>query len=301
MALGAIFDSPSDPYTYVIESVGLSGIPLAGIDVTAQEYLQYAAEDLSADTQQGFINGIGNAKRAIHLVVDSLLNAYGLWTKNRKASFPEKLRLLDAAGFFTLSILHTLNLERNVIEHEYRIPTKARVQEMIDVGRLLLLATQRMTEFVPYESLVGWRDGDIHGVVQVNPNAGLLSFFSVTGAALTTEDNDGCEITMLSCIRTFEGELLPGIQVEPKAIWEHELRIGNLAEWLPLLKPIVELNDLRQAPQQAKVYNKRISLSMRVSLPYSAEAAEAIEKVVGPIVRWSDFNFGFNPELGVDQ
>lgn len=85
--------------------------------------------------------------------------------------------MIDTAGLFSLSILNTLNLERNIMEHDYRIPSPARVQEVIDVGRLLLLATQRLGEYVAYECLTGWRADQALGVVQLDPARGVLSFF----------------------------------------------------------------------------------------------------------------------------
>jgi hypothetical protein len=49
-------------------------------------YLEFAIEDLAADTARGLINAFGNAKRAFHLAIDSLLNQYGLFTRFRKAN-----------------------------------------------------------------------------------------------------------------------------------------------------------------------------------------------------------------------
>ena len=239
----SIFTDPSEPYTYLMDSASLSGLPLADIDVSAEEYLQFAVDDLASDTKQGFINGIGNVKRALHLMIDSLLNAYGLWARNKRLGFPDKLKLLEHAGLFSLSILQTLNLERNVIEHEYRVPTKGRVQEMIDVGRLMLLVTQRMAEYIPNECRAGWRDGEIQGIVQLNPSAGLLSFFRVTGPVTTTE-YEGQQVTMLKNMRELNGTLSPGVEIASDAMWEHKLGFRNMGEWAPFLRPIVEFEQL---------------------------------------------------------
>lgn len=288
MSLVSIFIDPSDPYTYLMDSTSLSGLPLADIDVSAEEYLQFAADDLASDTKQGFINGIGNVKRALHLMIDSLLNSYGLWARNKRLGFPDKLKLLEHAGLFSLSILKTLNLERNVIEHEYRVPTKGRVQEMIDVGRLMLLVTQRMTEYVPNECRAGWRDGDIQGIVQLNPGAGLLSFFKVTGPTATTE-YEGQQVTMLKNMRFINGTLQPGVEIVPDAIWKHELGFKNIAEWEPLLRPIIEFSNFRKAPQGAIIQDEMINFSMRISVPYG-DMVSYLEKVAGPIKDWSAFN-----------
>jgi hypothetical protein len=128
-------DNESDSFIYLMDSVSLNGCPLTDTEVTAEQYLQFAARDLEDESDRGAVNGIGNAKRALHQTVDALLQAYGLLARNRRASFPQKLELIDKAGLFSLAILNTLNLERNAVEHEYRVPTHARVQEVTDVAR----------------------------------------------------------------------------------------------------------------------------------------------------------------------
>src|SRR5579859_7945105 len=145
-------DDESDPFTYLMDSVSLNGCPLTDTDVTAEEYLQFAARDLEDESERGAVNALGNVKRALHQTVDSLLQGYGLLARNARLPFPRKLELIDAAGLFSLSILKTLNDERNLVEHRYRLPAHARVQEALDVVRLWLLATRRLSEYVVYES-----------------------------------------------------------------------------------------------------------------------------------------------------
>jgi hypothetical protein len=302
MSLVSIFMAPSDPYTYLMDSTSLSGLPLADIDVSAEEYLQFAAADLASSTKQGFINGVGNVKRALHLMIDSLLNSYGLWAKNKKLGFPGKLKLLENAGLFALSILETLNLERNVVEHEYRVPTKGRVQEMIDIGRLMLLVTQRMTEYVPNECRAGWREGDIQGVVQLNSSAGLLSFYRVTGPTTTTEV-EGRQVTTLNNIRTFGGALSPGVEIAPSAMWEHKLSLSNMADWAPVIKPIVELSNFRQGLNRAVIHDNMLNMSLRISVPYD-DMVNRLAENAGPIRDWSNFDSGSssgaNPNTAVE-
>jgi hypothetical protein len=126
-------------------------------DMSPSAYLEFAIEDLAADTARGLINAFGNAKRAFHLAIDSLLNQYGLFTRFRKANFPEKVRLIDTVGMIPIGIMHNLNVERNLLEHEYAVPSKARVKEAVDVTKLLLLATEKLVEATPQEVVVGWR------------------------------------------------------------------------------------------------------------------------------------------------
>jgi hypothetical protein len=83
MALIYIPDDESDPFSYLMDSVSLSGCPLTDTDVTAEQYLQFAVRDLEDGTERGAVNGIGNAKRALHQSVESLLQAHGLLARNR--------------------------------------------------------------------------------------------------------------------------------------------------------------------------------------------------------------------------
>jgi len=235
-----IADHDTEPFTYLMPSVELNGLPLPDAEVTSEQYLQYAARDLEDRSDRGAVNALGNAKQALHLIVDYLPNAYGLLAQNHRSSFPKKLELIDAAGLFSLSILNTLNLERNVMEHEYRVPGQARVQEMVDVGRLLLLATQRMGERVPYECLAGWRADQALGVVQLDPGTGVLSFFKATGPTQVFKYEEK-ELTLLEPIRTVNGGLLPGVEIDPRPAWTVSLGYRTRDDWRPLLKPLAEL------------------------------------------------------------
>jgi hypothetical protein len=292
-----IADHDTDPFTYLTPSVELGGSPLV-TDVTAEEYLQYAAHDLDDGSSRGSVNAMGNAKRALHLIVESLLNAYGLMARNSKASFPRKLELLDAAGLFSLSILNTLNLERNVMEHQYRIPSKDRVREVIDVGRLLLLATQRIGEYVPYECLSGWMADKTLGILQLDPNYGLLSFFKVDGPTQILK-YEGMELPMLERIRNVDGSLVPGVEVEPAPMWTVGLEYKNRDNWRPLLRPLVNFAEGRRTVNPAVVRTGGIEVSMRITLPIHRPEFANFYKMPNtgtPVLDYSTFVFGFDPD-----
>src|SRR5712692_1468919 len=237
MAQIYLADDESEPFIYLMESVSLNGCPLTDTDVTAEQYLQFAARDLEDGSERGAVNALGNIKRALHQTVDTLLQGYGLLARNRRLSFPRKLELIDAAGLFSLSILNTLNDERNLVEHDYRLPTHARAREALDVVRLWLLATRRLSEFVVYESLAGWRADQKRGRVQLNPALGLLEFFKVTGPS-RVDELDGKTYTLLLQIRMTGGGLVEGVEIDPKPFWSVALGYKNRAEWQPLLRPV---------------------------------------------------------------
>ena len=96
--------------------------------------------------------------RAFHLAaIDSLLHQYGLFTKFRKETFPEKVRLIDAVGMIPIGIMTNLNVERNLLEHDrVAVPPKTQVKEAVDVTKLLLLATEKLVEATPHEVVMGW-------------------------------------------------------------------------------------------------------------------------------------------------
>jgi hypothetical protein len=277
-------------------SVEMTGSPLV-TDVTAEQYLRYAVSAMEDGSDRGSIDAFGHAKRALHLTVESILNAYGLLARNRQASFPRKLEMMGAAGLFSLSILNTLNLERNVMEHEYRIPDPARAREMIDVGRLLLLATQRMGEYVAYECLAGWRAGQTLGLVQLDPGLGLLSFFSAAGPS-QVYDHEGTEVRLLNPVRSRNGGLLPGIEIDERPVWTFSLRHQDREKWGPLLAPLVQLSASRSGNESAVVYDDQIQVSMRITLPRheQGEVRDFMDGRGRPVLDYSTFAFGFDPE-----
>lgn len=304
MAQIYIPDNESNPFIYLMDSVSLNGCPLTDIRVTAEQYLQFAMQDLEDKSERGAVNGIGNAKRALHQTVDALLQAYGLLARNQRASFQKKLELIDEAGLFSLTILNTLNLERNAVEHEYRVPTIARVQEVTDVARLWLLATGRLSEYVAYECLAGWRADQTLGVVQLDPVHGLLSFFKVTGPSQGYEQ-EGKQYTFLEPIRTPGGALAPGVDVDSSPLWSVALRYQNRAEWSPLLRSVVALNEARYGVDKAVVRRTGIEVSMRLVLPL-AEEERVLEVLRGrkkgsAVLNYADFIFGFQPGFAPDS
>jgi hypothetical protein len=299
-----VADNESDPFIYLMESVSLSACPLMYTDVSPEQYLQFAAKDLEDESNHGAINALGNIKRALHQTVDSLLQGYGLLALNRRLSFPRKLELIDAAGLFSLSILNTLNDERNLMEHEYQVPAHARAQEALDVVRLWLLATRRLTEFVVYESLAGWRTDQTLGVVQLNPALGLLSFFKVHGPS-RLDEFEGRQYTFLLQIRTPSGGLAEGVEIDPEPVWSVELRYRSRADWQPLLRPVVALNGNRHGVDGAVVSTSGVQVSMRLNLalPAQEQFLEWMQsrRWASPTLDYGKFAFGFEPEATAEH
>ena len=167
-------------------------------------------------------------------------------------------------------ILSTLNDERNRVEHDYQLPTHARAQEALDVVRLWLLATRRLSEFVVHESLAGWRADQTLGVVQLNPTLGLLSFFKVTGPS-KVDEVDGKPYNFLMWIRMSNGSLVEGVEIDPEPLCSVELTYRNRAKWRPLLRPVVALSGFRHGVDSAVVRPGGVVASIRVTLPLAEE------------------------------
>src|SRR5689334_2546877 len=61
------------------------------------DYLEFAKEDLKAGSEvRNIINAIGNAKRALHLQVETICIGYGY--KEKRKDFPPKLIFLKDLG-----------------------------------------------------------------------------------------------------------------------------------------------------------------------------------------------------------
>jgi hypothetical protein len=119
-------------------------------EVSAEDFLKFAVEDLHQTGSRGRANALTNAKRAISNRVDSLLYGCGLRGFAQKArwNFPERVRHLQEIGYPAPGVLHNLpNRKRNLLEHEYAIPSAAEeVQDMIDIGEMFLQNTKRFVD-----------------------------------------------------------------------------------------------------------------------------------------------------------
>ena len=77
--------------------------------IEPREYIQYAKADLISKDTRGAINAIGNAKRAVHLLIDSLLEISGLAINFSSKKFPKKLDIIEKSEFFPTILINNLN------------------------------------------------------------------------------------------------------------------------------------------------------------------------------------------------
>lgn len=100
-------------------------------------YLEYARRDIADRTQQGAINALGHAKRAVHLIMDKLLEVYCLdeWVN---APFPVRAELLRDIGAFPTRMVSRLNRDRNFMEHDYSFVEVDRAADFVELVELFL-------------------------------------------------------------------------------------------------------------------------------------------------------------------
>lgn len=225
-------------FTYVSPAQVASGLPVV-TEVTAEEYLEFARLDMKLGTAHGFINALGNAKRSLHLMVDGLLQNYGLLAHNRRASFPEKLQILDDAGLIALKIFTRLNVVRNLAEHEYKSPDPDQVNDFIDVCQLFRLAMERLGQDIPYNVVAGMRATGRHVYIGLEPALGRLEFRYLTNPRLYQQEAFGAEVDfVIPSIAAMGEESMTRMEPEPFDVIE--LRRNRSKEWAPILRDLID-------------------------------------------------------------
>jgi hypothetical protein len=110
-------------------------------EVSPEDFLQQAEDDFESGGNASRLNALSSAKRAIFSQIDEALAALGF--NATKLNFPQKMQLLGDLGFTSPRILKRVNDARNILEHEYRVPSPEQVEEAIDLAALFVGATQR--------------------------------------------------------------------------------------------------------------------------------------------------------------
>lgn len=130
--------------------VGGTGIVPLNIDIVSNPstYLKFAVEDLNEILgERSLINALSNAKRALHFQLEILSKALGY---NRQSiSFPNLLEFCSKCGVVSPKILIKLNKKRNMMEHEYYVPTKEEAEDFTDIVELFLSATNYIIRHFP--------------------------------------------------------------------------------------------------------------------------------------------------------
>ena len=117
-----------------------------------EKYIDFAREDINDGIgNRVCINAVGNAKRALHLQVENLCDAFAWKRVKKKRSYPfgVKLEFISDCGIISPAILSRLNKTRNRVEHDYDIPTMEEAVDYIDIVELFVSATKGILNRFP--------------------------------------------------------------------------------------------------------------------------------------------------------
>lgn len=219
-------------------------------------YLDFCMEDIKQNDIRGRTNAFSNCKKSIHIRVDLILNQYGLLAQNMKCDFPTKLEMIQAVGLLPTLMLKNINDERNLIEHDYRIPEEKRVREAIDVAELLYMASEDLMQSTPIEVIVGFDIEPIHRLMRLEPLKGQLVFYSIDRCekycyGLFDEYNIQY---IKSEYREMDGSISDDIQVSPDIHSIIELNYTNMNDWKYIITQLHHLStDRRRMSSAGKI------------------------------------------------
>ncbi|MBR8276916.1 hypothetical protein KDX15_24065 [Burkholderia cenocepacia] len=121
--------------------------------VSARQYLRFAELDIEeGDTPRHLVNGITNAKRALHLRMEDICNGFGFDKLGGSRSFPSMVKFISSLGITAPRLLVRLNKLRNEVEHDYVLPARQDVETFLDVASLFVAATDRWVDRQPCEA-----------------------------------------------------------------------------------------------------------------------------------------------------
>lgn len=143
-----------------------------------KEFLKFASEDIKEPTtERGKANSLSNCKRAIDCQFDSLIKQLGYFPlcRRKKWHFPKKIDFIRKSGIIAPRILEKINKLRNKLEHEFKVPSKADVEDALDVALLFV----SYAEIAPLPSL-SWGTSSEGGInVRYNNDDMSFNFFRI--------------------------------------------------------------------------------------------------------------------------
>lgn len=117
------------------------------VEISPTEFLNFAERDLEAGKdKRNIISALSNIKRALDCQIEiviwdsgSLKQAKGeLW------GFPKKIEFLKMQKIVAPRILEKINKIRNLLEHEFKMPSVQDVEDALDVVTLFISYVQRL-------------------------------------------------------------------------------------------------------------------------------------------------------------
>jgi hypothetical protein len=215
--------------------VSLMEINPKGYDPEA--YLQFAKNDILEKGDRSAINAIGNAKRSVHLLIDSFFELLGLKEIYKRARFPEKIDVIQQLEAFPTRLINNLNKTRNEVEHDYNKISIKRVKDFVEVAELFyLLCTPFLKRIISYVH-VGFVNDDRDIMWLLNP---FLSQVSIH------------ECKNSSFIDTAKGKVFYNFSENPSDInlvQEIKMNKKNIKEWMPILNALIFITKKNLLPE----------------------------------------------------
>jgi hypothetical protein len=210
-----------------------------GIDIL--DYLYFAKADLLSKDLRGSINALSNAKRAIHLLIDSFLELFGLKKIYGEDNFPTKLEIIERIEAFPTRLLKHLNKKRNLIEHDYDQIGLDESQEFVEIAEIFLKLCYPYLKY----SMIGTRVGEINSDKDIewllDPNTSEINISECQGA---------------SKIETEHGPIYYNFKSKPKKIKLNVIKMNkrNVEEWIPILNTFLSCTQKRISHREVPPY-----------------------------------------------
>jgi hypothetical protein len=144
-----------------------------------------------------------------------------------------------------MNVFNKLNVQRNIVEHEYVAPQPDQVEDALDVCHLLLLAMDSLGQGIPYEGVVGMRPEGEHALIRLEAAAGEFQFFRLEGLETSFFEDFGIEYISTTLAGGALSAISQAVNSEPmKTV---QIRRNNLDDWRPYLRVIVDFRKITRA------------------------------------------------------
>ncbi|MGD0794658.1 MAG: hypothetical protein ABR958_03570 [Dehalococcoidales bacterium] len=156
MSLESIIKNIGIDWTNIYLTWGGSFFFECKFDITPDDFLKFAKQDLQNKDERGIINAITNAKRAIDCQVDTLLSCIGYKpntdlpqnvkdyikkqssSSNETVNITERIKLVSCLEAAPSKLISKIRGIRNLLEHEYSLPTIEQAYEAIELATLFI-------------------------------------------------------------------------------------------------------------------------------------------------------------------
>jgi uncharacterized protein with HEPN domain len=202
-----------------------------------ETYLQFAKSDLLDKGGRSSINAIGNAKRSVHLLIDSFFELLGLKKIYNRARFPEKLDVIQQLEAFPIRLISNLNKTRNEVEHDYNKVSIKKVKDFVEVAELFYLLCTPFLKRIVNSVHVGLVNDDRDIMWLLNPYNSQVSIHECKNS---------------SSIDSPKGKIYynySGESSDIKLLQLIEMKKRNIKEWMPILNSLIFITKKNLLPE----------------------------------------------------